>query len=63
MTRLISLAIRLVGLVLLGGIGGAIGFGMGGPPGAILLGLIGGFIGFFVAIAVWRGASKSNGGH
>ena len=60
MSRIIGLAMRLVGLILAGGTSGLIGFGMGGPLGAALLFAIGGFIGFFVAPMFWRRLTKSN---
>jgi hypothetical protein len=63
MARIIGLAIRLVGLAVLGAIFGLIGFGMAGPFGAALLFAIGGFIGFFAAPSFWRRTTKSNRGH
>lgn len=62
MARIKGLAIRLVGLVIAGGLGGLIGLGMGGPLGAVLLFAIAGFIGFFAAPMFWRRISTSNEG-
>jgi hypothetical protein len=60
MSRVIGLAIRLLGLAVAGGGFGLIGFGMGGPFGAVLLFAIGGFIGFFMAPLFWRRITRSN---